>query len=326
MTLETFLSTREPDWQRLRDALSRSRGRPERLGPAGALELGSLYRSAAADLAFARRRYAGESVVERLEALVREGRQAVYGRRVRRPALLGLVTTGYWREVRRRPGALALAWIVLIAPGLLAGAWALANPGAAIGLVPAEFRGVAGPAVRHAQLSLAASSSLASEIFTNNIRVSLMAFAGGLTLGVATIAVVAYNGVLVGVLAGLTIDNGDFSTFVRYVAPHGMLELSCIAVSACAGLRIAWSVIDPGPVSRGESLLAAAREAVVLVLGTAAWLVVAGLTEGFLTPRGVGLGTALGVGVGLAGLYWSLVVWRGRPASSEPGAGLGVEV
>jgi uncharacterized membrane protein SpoIIM required for sporulation len=313
MTLETFLTTREPDWQRLADGLRRSAGRPERLGAPGALELGGLYRSAAADLALARRRFPGEPVVDRLEILVREGRQAVYGRRVRRPALRDLITTGYWREVRRRPGALAIAWIVLIAPGLLAGAWALADPGAAIGLVPAAFRSVAGPSVHHTQLSLSDSSALASEIFTNNIRVSLMAFAGGLTLGVATIAVVAYNGVLVGVLAGLTLENGNFSTFVRYVAPHGLLELSCIAVSASAGFRIAWSVIDPGPVSRLESLGEAARDAVVLIIGTAAWLVVAGLTEGFLTPRGVSLATALAVGVGLAGIYWSLVIWRGRP-------------
>jgi uncharacterized membrane protein SpoIIM required for sporulation len=316
--LDTFLTTREPDWQRLRDALSRSAGRPERLGAAGALELGALYRSAAADLALARRRFPGEPVVDRLELLVRDGRQAVYGRGVRRPGLLATITTGYWREIRRRPGALALAWVTLIAPGLLACAWALSDPGAAIGLVPAEFRGVAGPSVVHAQLSVASSASLASQIFTNNIRVSFVAFAGGLTLGLATIAVVAYNGVLVGVLAGLTIDNGNFPVFVRYVAPHGMLELSCIAVSACAGLRIAWSVIDPGPVSRLESLGQTARDAVVLVLGTAAWLVVAGLTEGFLTPRGVSLGAALAVGAGLAGLYWTLVIWRGAPPAGEP--------
>ncbi|MCA1689256.1 MAG: stage II sporulation protein M [Actinobacteria bacterium] len=320
MTLDAFLTAREPDWQRLGDALRRARGRPERLGAAGALELGALYRSAAADLALARRRFPGEPVVDRLETLVRDGRQAVYGRRTRRRALRAFLATGYWREVRRRPGALALAWIALIAPALLAGGWALADPGAAIGLVPSQFREAAGPTVAHAHLAAGAQASLASEIFTNNIRVSFVAFAGGLTLGIATLLVVAYNGVLLGVLAGLTLDNGNFQTFVRYVAPHGLLELSCIAVSACAGLRIAWAIIDPGPVTRLESLRLGAREAVVLVLGTAVWLVVAGLTEGFLTPRGVGLATALAVGVGLAGLYWALVLWRGRPdpAPADP--------
>ena len=247
MTLDGFLRAREPDWQRLDDALRRARGRPDRLGAAGALELGALYRSAAADLAIARRRFPGESVIRRLEVLVGDGRQAVYGRRSRRRSLPGLIATGYWREVRRRPGALAVAWIALIGPALLAGAWALADPGAAIGLVPQAYRGVAGTTVHHEQLSAASQASLSSEIFTNNIRVSLVAFAGGLTLGVGTLAIVAYNGILLGVLAGLTLENGNFETFVRYVAPHGLLELSCIAVSACAGLRVAWAVIDPGP-------------------------------------------------------------------------------
>lgn len=323
MTLDGFLRAREPDWQRLADALRRSRGRPDRLGAAAALELGALYRSAAADLAIARRRFPGESVITRLESLVSEGRQAVYGRRPRRRALRGLIATGYWREVRRRPGALAVAWIALIGPALLAGAWALADPGAAIGLVPQAYRGVAGTQAHHDQLSAASQASLSSEIFTNNIRVSLVAFAGGLTLGFGTLAIVAYNGILLGVLAGLTLDNGNFETFVRYVAPHGLLELSCIAVSACAGLRVAWSVIDPGSLTRGESLRDASRDAVVLVLGTAVWLVVAGLTEGFLTPQGIGLSSALAVGFGLAGVYWTLVLWRGRRPPTDGGDGRG---
>ncbi|MCA1682404.1 MAG: stage II sporulation protein M [Actinobacteria bacterium] len=318
MTLDGFLTAREPDWQRLRDALRRARGRPERLGAAGALELGALYRSAAADLAVARRRFPGEPVIDRLETLVADGRQAVYGRRAPRRALRAFIGTGYWREVRKHPGALALAWIALTLPAVLAAAWALADPGAAIGLVPAQFRGVAGAPVHHDPLSAADQAALASDIFTNNIRVTLVAFAGGLTLGALTVGIVAYNGILLGVLAGLTLGNGNFATFVRYVAPHGLLELSCIAVGAAAGLRVAWSVIDPGDRrSRGESLREASRDAVVLVLGTAVWLVVAGLTEGFLTPRGVGLGTALAVGVGLAGLYWALVIVRGRPPVTD---------
>lgn len=316
MTLDGFLTAREPDWQRLGQALARARGRPERLGAAGALELGALYRSAAADLALARRRFPGETVVARLEALVGEGRQAVYGRRVRRRGLAAFLATGYWREVRRRPGALAIAWLALIGPALLAAGWALADPGAAIGLVPAQFRDAVGSPIHHAPLSAAMQASLASDIFTNNIRVSLLAFAGGLTLGAGTLAIVAYNGVLLGVLAGLTIDDGRFATFVRYVAPHGLLELSCIAVSAAAGLRVAWAVIDPGALGRLDSLRRVARDAVLVVLGTAGWLVVAGLTEGFLTPRGVDEATAIAVGVGLAGAYWTLVAWRGRPPAS----------
>jgi hypothetical protein len=40
--------------------------------------------------------------------------------------------------------------------------------------------------------------------------------------------------------------------------------------------------------------------------------VLAGLVEGFVTPRGLGLGPVLVVGVGLGVAVWTLVLWRGR--------------
>jgi uncharacterized membrane protein SpoIIM required for sporulation len=178
-------------------------------------------------------------------------------------------------------------------------------------LVPGQFRGAAHPHVHHLPLGAATQAVLASSIFTNNIRVSFLAFAGGLTLGFGTLALLVYNGALLGALAGITLQAGNFSVFVRYVAPHGLLELSCIAVSGAAGLRLAWAVIEPGNLPRGVSLRAAARPAVVLALGTAPWLVLAGLTEGFVTPRGLPLAAALALGLFLAGVYWALALARG---------------
>jgi hypothetical protein len=55
-----------------------------------------------------------------------------------------------------------------------------------------------------------------------------------------------------------------------------------------------------------------------MILGTAPWLVVAGLVEGFLTPAGTGLTTVLAVGFSLGAIYWGLVLWRGGPAVEAP--------
>jgi hypothetical protein len=65
------------------------------------------------------------------------------------------------------------------------------------------------------------------------------------------------------------------------------------------------------------------RAAVEIVLGTAVWLVVAGLVEGFLTPAGTGLTVVLIVGFGLGILYWGLVIWRGAPEPVAVTAALG---
>ena len=312
MNLEAFLADRTPAWTALEHGLERARGRPERLGAVGALELGRGYRAAVADLAFARRRYPGDPVVDRLERLVLAGRQAVYGRRRSGGSATAFLSREYWRLMLGRPGVLAVSLAALFGPCILAGLWAVNDPGAALGLVPAQFRRAADPHLRHLAIGATTQAALASSIFTNNIQVTFLAFAGGLTLGVGTLAVLAYNGLILGAIAGLTLQAGSFSVFVRYVAPHGMLELSCIAVSGAAGLRLAWAMIDPGTSTRAAALRRQARPAVALVLGTAPWLIVAGLTEGFVTPRGLPLPAALAVGSGLGGTFWLLAACRGR--------------
>jgi uncharacterized membrane protein SpoIIM required for sporulation len=303
-----------PSWEALETALRRAHGRPQRLGAEQALVLGRGYRAAVADLALARRRYPGDPVVERLERLVLDGRQAVYGARARHGSLIGFYARGYWRLVLGRPGVLALAAAAMFGPALLAALWAMHDPGAAIGLVPSQFRAAAHPHIYRLSYGATTQAVLASSIFTNNIEVTFLAFAGGLLLGAGTLVVLAYNGLTLGAIAGLTLQSGSFSVFVRYVAPHGILELSCITLAGTAGLRLAWAMIDAGTLPRGESLRLQAREAVLLVLGTAPWLIAAGLTEGFVTPHGLPLPAALAVGAALGGSFWLLAITRGRPA------------
>jgi uncharacterized membrane protein SpoIIM required for sporulation len=317
MNLRDFVAERGPEWEGLRDGLRRAGGRPERLGMNGALELGRRYRAAVADLAYARRRFPGDPVVANLEEIVLAGRQAVYGRRSRSGSPLHFFTTGYWRLVAARRGVLAASALAMFGPAILAGLWALHDPGAALGLVPSQFRAAAHPHLHALPGGATTLAVVASSIFTNNIQVTFLAFAGGLLLGIGTIAVLAYNGVMLGALAGLTIQGGNFSVFVRYVAPHGMLELSCITVAGAAGLTLAWAMIEPGRLPRGEALRRQARPAVALIIGTAPCLVVAGLTEGFVTPHALPLPAALAVGLLLGGGYWSLVWLRGVRSGHE---------
>ena len=323
MNLEAFLAERGPAWDALTGELERARGRPERLGVEGALALGRDYRAVVADLAYARRRFPGDPVVDRLERLTLAGRHAVYGRRPRGASLARFVITGYWRLIAERPAILAIAALATFGPLVLAAIWGIHDPGAALGLVPGQFK-----AATHAHLHRLPGGPqtlavLSSSIFTNNIEVSFLAFAGGLLLGAGSVAVLAYNGLMIGAIAGITIQGGNFAILLRYILPHGLLELSCFTVAGAAGLRLAAAMIDAGRLPRGESLRRQARPAVALVLGTAPWLVVAGLTEGFVTPHALPLPAAIAVGGALAGTFWTLVVVRGRRrggATSSPAA------
>jgi uncharacterized membrane protein SpoIIM required for sporulation len=315
------MEERQPEWSALEALLREAGAKPERLGPERLRRLGRLYRAAAADLAFARRAFPHDPVTRRLERLVVDARQAVYSDTGARRSLRHFLTTGYWQRVRERPWALAAALLLLFGPLVLAAVWAVDDPAAAIGVVPAQFQGAAEPGTR-GTLSGSDQAALASQIFTNNIRVTFLAIAGGILAGLGTAAVTIFNGGFIGAIVGLTIENGSSGELLRLIVPHGVLELTCIAIAATAGLRIGWAMIEPGTLTRGESLRREARPAMELVLGTMPWLVLAGLVEGFVTGD-LGLGPAIVVGAGLGALYWGLVIWRG---GSEAGAGLGAEV
>jgi uncharacterized membrane protein SpoIIM required for sporulation len=287
--------------------------------------LGALYRASAADLALARRRFAGDPTVVRLETLVTRARPLVYDRAGRGASVAEFATTGYWRRVRERPGLLLVAALLLFGPWVLASVWAVRDPGAASGVVPSEYRSVTEPR-ESTDLGLTTDEQAAfsSEIFTNNIRVTIFAFAGGIAAGLGTAALLVYQGVLFGAITGLSIWAGNGEPFFELVTAHGVLELSCVVVASAAGLRMGWALVSPGHRRRGVALAAEARVAVEIVLGTAPWLVLAGLVEGFITPRGLGLGPVIVIGFALGVLYWALVLRRGRKpfevaATAAPG-------
>ena len=161
--------------------------------------------------------------------------------------------------MRERPWALGAALLMLFGPLALAAVWAIDDPAAAIGVVPVAVPGRGGSGRRPGSLSGGDQAALSSQIFTNNIRVTFLAIAGGIFAGLGTAAVTIFNGGFIGAILGLTIENGSSGELLRLILPHGVLELSCIAVAATAGLRIGWALVDPGTLTRGA--VAAARGA-----------------------------------------------------------------
>jgi uncharacterized membrane protein SpoIIM required for sporulation len=312
--LDEFVRERGPSWGELDQLVDTARNAPARLGPVGVRRLGTTYRAVAADLAQARRRFPGDPVVLRLEQLAQRGRHAVYNTAPRRGTLREFAFHGYWRRIAERPVLLLIAAACLLVPTGLGGYWAWRDPGPASGLVGEQYQSVTQPREAGQDLghSVDEQSALASEIFTNNIRVTFLAFAGGILFGLGTVYVLIFNGILLGVVAGLAVGSGNGLPFFELVIAHGVLELSCIIVSGAAGLRMASALIDPGTRTRGAAFRTEARAGVEMVLGTMFWLVVAGLIEGFVTPAGLGIELVCVIGFGVGALYWVLVLVLGR--------------
>jgi uncharacterized membrane protein SpoIIM required for sporulation len=309
VTLGSFVRDRQAGWNELDQLIRQSKGRPERLGPGGVRRLGALYRGAVADLALARRAFPDDPASRSLERLVASARAVVYTAERRRGSARSYLLGGYWQAIRERSSVVVFSWALLIVSTALVSAWAMHDPGAAQGLVPGSLGG-GGPPHKAIGLGAEQSATLSVTIFLNNIKVTFLAFAAGILLGVGPVFLLLYNGAVLGAVAGIASQSGHTADVIELVAPHGVLELSCIAVCAAAGMRMGWKLVEPGTATRRQALAAEAPRAVLVVLATAPWLVVAGLIEGFVTPHHLALAPALGIGVALASPYWLLVLLR----------------
>jgi uncharacterized membrane protein SpoIIM required for sporulation len=314
MDVDTFTRDRQPAWDELRGLCERAGRRPDRLSPDEIRRLGRGYRAIAADLEFVRRRYPSTPTVARLEALVAAARPLVYVRGPQTTTFRDFATTGYFRRVRERPGALLVAALALFGPMVLTAFWAWEDPAAASGLVPEMFQSVTEPKSEGDDLGLSVDqqAEFSAQIFTNNIRVTAMAFGAGVLLGVGSLYFLAYNGMVIGAVIGLAIDAGNTRPMFALILAHGVLELSCIVVGGAAGWRMGWAIVSPGLRTRGDALRREARAAVEVMMGTAAWLVVAGLIEGFVTPAGMTVASASIIGGSVGAVFWTLILVRGR--------------
>src|SRR5688572_6212493 len=217
MTLDSFLVTRRDRWSELTGLVGAAGRRPERLGPDGVRRLGSLYRSTAADLALARREFTGDPVVAQLTDLVGKARPLVYANERRSASLREFVSRGYWQRVRERPVPLLVAALLLFGTATLSGIWAWRDPGAALAVVPGEFSNWTEPQEDRGTPTSEESAAFASSLFTNNIQVSILAFAAGIAAGLGSAFVMVFNGLMLGVVAGLATDAGNGDLLLEWV-------------------------------------------------------------------------------------------------------------
>ncbi len=318
-------------WARLAALIERA-DRPglKALAPEELDEFARLYRRAVADLAAARSRSTDERLLRYLNNLVGRGHGLLHGGRARRRLnVRGLFLATIPQTFRRRWRFTAVSAAVFLLPALVTWALAAANPAWADALfrpgmaeMVQEFlsREVPSGQWYADSQSVIGADTLSGYIFVNNARISLAAFALGITAGVGTLYLLFSNGLMLGAFLGVFAHHDRLMDLFGMIAPHGVLEIFAIIVSGGAGLMIGWALIDPGDRTRGQALAESAVEAVRLLVGVVVMLALGAAIEGFLSPQTTGLLQAneprvmLGVAVWLAAMLWLLTA--GRQAGS----------
>lgn len=316
MDIDAFVATHQGGWERLQQLTKQARKltslRPDELD-----ELLHLYQRAGSDLAHARVAYAGDqSVVSRLTLLVGDAHSVLYAQRDTEITR----SIGSFATVTFPLAVWSLRRFITIAALLMLVPWAVMTIWLAVS--PKAFDLVAPDAVKEAYVngefedyySSQPAQNFASQVFLNNIRVAFLAFAAGILLCVVTAVLLAYNGAMVGVAGGLFWQAGQAGKFWGLILPHGLLELSAVVVAGAAGLRIGWTVIDPGDRSRFSALTEEARRAGNVLVGLVVAFLLAALVEGFVTGRPWPTGVRVGIGVAVFLAFWGWTVICARTA------------
>lgn len=281
------------------------------------------YRELAADLARARTYRADERTVTRLERLVAAGHNALYRdeRSTWRRAAAVLLRECPGAILRAR-GYVLVACLAFMAPAAAGYALLRDRPTLGIELLPDAVLNRAAAGVerraagrRYVDVAARDRPLMASGIITNNVRVAIACFAGGVFLGVGSLVLLGFNGLMIGATAGHFANAGLLSYLLEFIAGHGLLELFAIWVAGAAGFLLGRSVVAPGRLSRGDALVLSGRVAVRMVGGAALLLVVAGLIEGFVSA-GTG-GYAVRLAASAASLaVLALYLLNGRRAAA----------
>ncbi len=290
MISTSWIEKRKPYWQQLESLVASGSAGVKSLGHGELQELSLLYRQTAADLAAIRQDSSSVHFARYLNQLMARAHNIIYaGHRASPWAILKFFGYEYPRVFRRNLRYCALAFAIFIAGGLAGTALTLQDP---------DFQlQVLGPRMVHTiqrkemwTHSIISVKPLASsEIMTNNMTVSFMTYATGITAGLGTLYMMFFNGLLMGVIGTACAMAGMSLSLWSFVAPHGALELPAIFLAGGGGLKIAHGLLFPGVLPRKDSLAMAGREATALVLGTVPILIIAGTIEAFVSPTGMAI-------------------------------------
>lgn len=319
-----LLGRKREAWLAFRASVRAVRARGlRRLDGDGVADFAARYRELAADLARARTYGASPGTLFALERLAGAAHNLFY-----RPAtasVLGVgrfLAAGFPRLVRRLWRPIAVSTLLLYGPALVGYA--------ALVLAPQHERAVGGlEMVARAEDVRATggdysdaiglwmgSDVLASALIANNVQVAFLAFAAGALAGLGTVVILVTNGLHLGSALAVFANRGVLSSIGAFIAPHGFVELSAICIAGGAGLWMGSGLLLPGRLPRPAAFAQRARDAVALVGGVAAMLVVAGVIEGAVSPARIPPGAKHAVGALMAALTVLYFARAGRAGSA----------
>ncbi|AYG82487.1 hypothetical protein DWB77_04663 [Streptomyces hundungensis] len=320
MDLDVFVTAHHTEWDRLEHLLRRGR----RLTGAEADELVTLYQRTSTHLSLIQTTAPDPQLTARLTQLVARARSTVTGtRRASWRDAARFLTAGFPAAVYRSRRWWIPTALISIGVSAVIGWWIATHPEVQSALAaPDALRQMTRPGGEYeTYYSSHPAASFAAQVWTNNAQATAMCLVLGAFLGIPVLWILLLNMLNLGVGIGLMSSAGRLDTFLGLVLPHGLLELTAVFVAAGTGLRLGWTVVDPGPRTRRAALAEQGRAALGMAIGLALVLFVSGMIEGFVTPSGLPTWAriTLGIAAELAFLVYVYVLGGRAVRAGEVG-------
>src|SRR5207248_7706096 len=272
MDVDTFLATNQASWDRLSFLVQRAARRVGRLSPDELEEMVTLYQRTATHLSYARSTYRDPALTATLSSLVARAGSVVYGSRPRTLRALGrFFAVTFPAAVWHSRKFIGVSTALFLVPAFAIGLWVATSPRAVEATGPKAVREAYIDQDFEQYYRSAPASEFASHVFTNNVQVSIYAFAAGILLCLPAAFILMYNGAHVGVAGGLFASVGQQANFWGLILPHGLLELTAVFIAGGAGLRLGWTLVDPGDRTRRAALAEEGRRALPIIAGLSSY-------------------------------------------------------
>ncbi|MCW2787197.1 MAG: integral rane protein [Marmoricola sp.] len=309
MDLDAYVIAHRADWERLGALTSR-----RRLTGAESDELVDRYQQVATHLSVVRTAAPDPALIAYLSSVLAKARNRSVGTRVASwQHVLAFFTEVFPAALYR----LRRWWLGTMAANVLVTAvmmtWLVHHPDAEQSLLsPRDIDQL----VNHEfadYYSNYAASHFALQVWTNNAWVTALCLALGV-LGAPIIYLLFQNIANLAVIGSIMIRHGQAAHFWGLILPHGMLELTAVFTAGGVGLKLFWSWVEPGGLTRSQSLAREGRTAATVALGLVAVLMVSGAIEAFVTPSGLPTWVRIGIGATAEVLFFAYVFVLGRAA------------
>ena len=312
MNVKQFVKKHREEWKQLEQLVAAMSKRPYKMTGDTITQYHRLYQKAAQNLSYSQTYFPDDEVTQYLNGLVSKSHNLLYKDQVSSLKQIRYFFSTKFIGLLLEQWKFVLLAMILFFIGAIGSFIAVFNdPLHIYSILPAEISQGVDPDKLGKGAGAVNSSLMSASIMTNNIKVAIFAFAGGITFGIVTVYLMVYNGIIIGALAALFWHHGKSYDFWAYIVPHGMIELTAIFIAGGAGLLMGYKLFVPGQYTRGYQVKHQAKRSVQLLLGTIPLFVIAGIIEGFITPASISLEAKYAVaGLTVLGLILYVVIGK----------------